>query len=123
MALTLAIPLRHVFRLHEFITARHLDNMAKIMLACGLVVAYSYACGDGVPDCYANQITYNGTVVQFYWESRPDPVTYADRVDIVAHSKGGLVSRQYLYSYPAGANRIRRLVMCASLNPSSRMRA
>jgi molybdopterin-containing oxidoreductase family membrane subunit len=43
MALTLAIPLRHVFRLHEFITARHLDNMAKIMLACGLVVAYSYA--------------------------------------------------------------------------------
>ncbi|MFO1465669.1 MAG: NrfD/PsrC family molybdoenzyme membrane anchor subunit [Steroidobacteraceae bacterium] len=42
MALTLAIPLRHVFRLHEFITARHLDNMAKLMLACGLVVAYSY---------------------------------------------------------------------------------
>jgi Ni/Fe-hydrogenase subunit HybB-like protein len=43
MALTLAIPLRQVFQLHEFITARHLDNMAKIMLACGLVVAYSYA--------------------------------------------------------------------------------
>ncbi len=43
MALTLAIPLRRVFRLHEFITARHLENMAKIMLACGLIVAYSYA--------------------------------------------------------------------------------
>jgi molybdopterin-containing oxidoreductase family membrane subunit len=43
MALTIAIPLRHVFRLQEFITARHLNNMAKLMLACGLIVAYSYA--------------------------------------------------------------------------------
>jgi molybdopterin-containing oxidoreductase family membrane subunit len=42
MALTLAIPLRRIFHLEEFITARHLANMAKLMLACGLVVAYSY---------------------------------------------------------------------------------
>jgi Ni/Fe-hydrogenase subunit HybB-like protein len=42
MALTLAIPLRAIFALHDFITARHLANMAKLMLACGLVVAYSY---------------------------------------------------------------------------------
>jgi molybdopterin-containing oxidoreductase family membrane subunit len=43
MALTIAIPLRSIFQLQEFITARHLNNMAKIMLACGLIVAYSYA--------------------------------------------------------------------------------
>ena len=43
MALTIAIPLRRIFRLEEFITARHLANMAKLMLACGLIVAYSYA--------------------------------------------------------------------------------
>ena len=43
MALTLAIPLRRIFQLEEFITARHLANMAKLMLACGLIVAYSYA--------------------------------------------------------------------------------
>ena len=42
MALTLAVPLRAIFQLQDFITARHLSNMAKIMLACGLVVAYSY---------------------------------------------------------------------------------
>jgi Ni/Fe-hydrogenase subunit HybB-like protein len=42
MALTIAIPLRRIFRLEEFITARHLANMAKLMLACGLIVAYSY---------------------------------------------------------------------------------
>jgi Ni/Fe-hydrogenase subunit HybB-like protein len=43
MALTLAIPMRAVFRLKSFITLRHLDNMAKLMLTCGLIVTYSYA--------------------------------------------------------------------------------
>ena len=43
MALTISIPLRAIFGLKDFITARHLDNMAKIMLVCGLIVAYSYA--------------------------------------------------------------------------------
>jgi Ni/Fe-hydrogenase subunit HybB-like protein len=43
MALTIAIPLRSVFHLKDFITAKHLDNIAKIMLVCGLIVAYSYA--------------------------------------------------------------------------------
>jgi molybdopterin-containing oxidoreductase family membrane subunit len=42
MALTLAIPLRAIFRLEDFITTRHLANMAKLMLACGLIVSYSY---------------------------------------------------------------------------------
>jgi len=42
MVLTLAIPLRKFYRLEDFITARHLDNMAKIMLATGLIVAYGY---------------------------------------------------------------------------------
>ncbi|MFQ5960599.1 MAG: NrfD/PsrC family molybdoenzyme membrane anchor subunit [Candidatus Methylomirabilales bacterium] len=42
MVLTLAIPLRVVYRLEDFITMRHLDNMAKILLATGLIVAYGY---------------------------------------------------------------------------------
>jgi molybdopterin-containing oxidoreductase family membrane subunit len=42
MALTISIPLRTVFGLKDFITARHLDNIAKVMLVCGLLVAYSY---------------------------------------------------------------------------------
>jgi Ni/Fe-hydrogenase subunit HybB-like protein len=40
--LTLAIPLRIVYGLEDFITRRHLDNMAKILLATGLIVAYGY---------------------------------------------------------------------------------
>jgi Ni/Fe-hydrogenase subunit HybB-like protein len=43
MVLTLAIPLRRAFNLYDFITDRHLDNMAKIMLVTGLIVAYGYA--------------------------------------------------------------------------------
>src|SRR5881296_1492769 len=42
MVLTLAIPLRKIYRLQEFITMRHLDNMAKLMLATGIIVTYSY---------------------------------------------------------------------------------
>jgi len=42
MVLTLAIPLRAVYGLEDFITLRHLNNMAKIMLATGLIVAYGY---------------------------------------------------------------------------------
>jgi len=42
MVLTLAIPMRHFFALHDFITTRHLENAAKIMLATGWIVAYGY---------------------------------------------------------------------------------
>ena len=42
MVLTLAIPLRRIYHLEDFITAQHLNLMGRIMLATGLVVAYGY---------------------------------------------------------------------------------
>src|SRR5205814_2336947 len=42
MVLTLAIPARKFFKLEDFITIRHLENMGKIMLATGLIVFYAY---------------------------------------------------------------------------------
>ncbi|HXY22318.1 MAG TPA: NrfD/PsrC family molybdoenzyme membrane anchor subunit, partial [Burkholderiaceae bacterium] len=42
MAMTIAVLLRKAFDLNDFITERHLDNLAKLILAMGLVVAYSY---------------------------------------------------------------------------------
>ncbi len=42
MVMTLAIPIRAFYKLEDFITMRHLENMAKIMLATGLIVAYGY---------------------------------------------------------------------------------
>lgn len=43
MVMTLAIPLRAVYGLEDFMTLRHLSNMAKIMLVTGLIVFYGYA--------------------------------------------------------------------------------
>jgi molybdopterin-containing oxidoreductase family membrane subunit len=42
MVLTLATPARALFGLKHIITMRHIDNMNKVMLATGLIVAYAY---------------------------------------------------------------------------------
>jgi Ni/Fe-hydrogenase subunit HybB-like protein len=42
MVLTLMIPIRQWYGLQDFITMRHLHNMAKVMLATGLIVFYGY---------------------------------------------------------------------------------
>jgi molybdopterin-containing oxidoreductase family membrane subunit len=42
MVITLAIPLRALYGLQDFITLRHLDNMARLLLATGMIVAYGY---------------------------------------------------------------------------------
>jgi molybdopterin-containing oxidoreductase family membrane subunit len=42
MVLTLAIPLRRVYGLDDFVTTRHLDYMGQVLLATGLMVAYGY---------------------------------------------------------------------------------
>jgi molybdopterin-containing oxidoreductase family membrane subunit len=42
MVLTLAIPMRAAYGMQAFITRRHLEQMAKVMLATGLIVAYGY---------------------------------------------------------------------------------
>src|SRR6266542_2116417 len=42
MVLTLSIPARKMFKLEDFITMRHLENMGKVMLATGLIVFYAY---------------------------------------------------------------------------------
>jgi len=43
MVATLAIPIRWYYGLEDFITMRHLNNMAKVMLATGLIVIYGYS--------------------------------------------------------------------------------
>ena len=43
MVLLLTIPVRKSFHLEDFITSRHLQNMANLMLVTGLIVSYGYA--------------------------------------------------------------------------------
>ena len=42
MVLLLAIPLRKLFHLEDFITIKHLENMGIVTLATGMIVAYGY---------------------------------------------------------------------------------
>jgi len=42
MVITLAIPMRWAYGLQDFITIKHLENCAKLMLVTGLIVAYGY---------------------------------------------------------------------------------
>ena len=42
MVLNIVIPVRRLYRLESVITLRHMNNMANVMLATGLMVAYGY---------------------------------------------------------------------------------
>jgi molybdopterin-containing oxidoreductase family membrane subunit len=42
MVINIAVILRRIYHVEDFITIRHLENMAKVMLAMGLIVAYGY---------------------------------------------------------------------------------
>jgi Ni/Fe-hydrogenase subunit HybB-like protein len=44
MVLVLTVPIRRVFLLHNVITRRHIDSMAKLLLVTGWIVTYSYLC-------------------------------------------------------------------------------
>ena len=91
MVLTLAIPVRYFYGLEDFITLRHLQNMAKILLATGLIVTYGYVMegfmawygGNGFEryvavnrlfgpyaPCYWTLIACNCLVPQLLWISR-----------------------------------------------------
>jgi Ni/Fe-hydrogenase subunit HybB-like protein len=74
MVLTLAIPIRAVYGLEDFITMRHLDNMAKVMLVTGLIVAYGYVIEAFVSwysvDTFERFMTWNrmtGPYALVYW--------------------------------------------------------
>jgi molybdopterin-containing oxidoreductase family membrane subunit len=43
MVMTLMIPLRSIYGLQDFVTLRHLDNMAKVILATGSMMFYGYS--------------------------------------------------------------------------------
>ena len=42
MVLTLMIPLRSIFKLHDLLTVRHIELMYKVTLATGTIVGYAY---------------------------------------------------------------------------------
>jgi molybdopterin-containing oxidoreductase family membrane subunit len=74
MVLTLAIPIRKIYGLEDFITERHLNNMAKILLVTGLIVAYGYMIeaflawySANTYEVYMMRNRMTGPYGRFYW--------------------------------------------------------
>ena len=44
MVIVLVLPMRHFFGLHRYVTERHLDALAKLLLVTGLLLTYFYVC-------------------------------------------------------------------------------
>ena len=74
MVLTLGLPARSWYNLKDFITAKHIDWMCKIMLTTGLIVFYGYIV-EGFYSFYSGNIyekymmmnRFGGPYAPFYW--------------------------------------------------------
>jgi molybdopterin-containing oxidoreductase family membrane subunit len=71
MVLTLLLPLRKLYGLEGLVTMRHLNNMANVMLATGLMVAYGYVMegfmGWFSGDIYEVQLQLNRALGPYAW--------------------------------------------------------
>jgi molybdopterin-containing oxidoreductase family membrane subunit len=71
MVLTLAIPIRAAYKLEHLITMKHIDNMAKVMLATGLIVGYGYTMeaffGWYSANSYESFMIYNRMTGPYAW--------------------------------------------------------
>ncbi len=74
MVITLCVPIRKWFGIEDLITMKHLDNMAKVIIATGLIVAYGYFMEVFIAWYSGNQyerfLTMNrfvGPYAAFYW--------------------------------------------------------
>jgi molybdopterin-containing oxidoreductase family membrane subunit len=76
MVMTIAIPLRRVYGLEDFITMRHLDNMGRIILATGLFVAYGYTV-EAFTAWYSGSIYEQATMSDRMWSGRYTPQYWA----------------------------------------------
>jgi molybdopterin-containing oxidoreductase family membrane subunit len=73
MVLLIAIPLRAIYHLDDLVTPRHIEALAKLLLATGLVVGYSYvvewfmAWYGGGFDLAQEQFRILGAYAPVYW--------------------------------------------------------
>jgi len=86
--------------------------LSSVVDTHGNTVTYSYWC-DGAPDCYIDTISYNGTVITVYRETRPDPYRYAIgaglgeidyRIKSIDIKTGGNRVRAYALTYEVGVS-------------------
>jgi molybdopterin-containing oxidoreductase family membrane subunit len=62
MVIVLVLPMRRWFHLEPYITPRHLDALAKLLLATSLVLTYFYVC-DSFTSWYSGDVFERGSLV------------------------------------------------------------
>src|SRR5215210_5003442 len=71
MVLTLLVPARAIYKLHDVITPQHVDKMAKIILLTGSIVSYAYAMEFFVAwysgNAYEKYAFYNRIFGPYWW--------------------------------------------------------
>jgi Ni/Fe-hydrogenase subunit HybB-like protein len=74
MVITLIVPARKALGLEHVITGRHLENMTKVILATGMMVAYGYVCehfiawySGNAPEAFVFFNRQTGTYAPLYW--------------------------------------------------------
>ena len=74
MVVCLAIPLRSIYKLHNYVTRRHLNNCAKLLLVSGLLLSYGYFIelvmaiyGRGKYEVAIQEDRFLGTASTVYW--------------------------------------------------------
>jgi RHS repeat-associated protein len=92
---------------HTDITSNYRWLLQTVTDTHGNVVTYSWTCTT-LPYCVIAQIVYNGTVITFYYDGRPDPRTYGTgrslatasyRLKTIGITTGGARVRAYALAY------------------------
>ena len=131
MVLTLAIPIRKIYGLQDFITERHLNNMAKILLVTGLIVAYGYMIeafmawySANTYETYMMRNRMSGPYGPFYWALifcngltpqllwiKQHPHERGAALHHLAHRERGHVARALRHRRHVAASRLPALVV------------
>ncbi len=72
MVLTLIIPVRAFYKLHAFITDRHFDNMAKLLLVTGWILTFGY-----IAEFFIAWYSGDKYETSTYWDRVTGPYWYA----------------------------------------------
>lgn len=97
--------------------------LSSIVDTHGNTVNFGYTC-NWAPQCYLDNMTYTGTVVDFFWEDRPDFVSYGTgaglaksrrRLTAVRVRHGGPVQKAFVLKYEQ--NPTTNLSRLASVTP------
>jgi len=103
MVLTVMIPLKSVYKIGDFLTDRHLNNMAKVMLFSGLIVAYGY-----VMELFFGWYSGNMFEQGMIWNRLTGPYWWGYYLLILCN----IIVPQLLWSYKIRTNPLQLWIIC-----------